>query len=86
MTNLFKSQGINKSELSDMLIANNGEANKTFNWRSSDSEDAFKVNVKEGEKLYWLNKKIEYKYNNEGFRAPYDFNNEDKWMNNYVSR
>ena len=76
MTNLFKSQGINKSELSDMLIANNGEANKTFNWRSSDSEDAFKVNVKEGEKLYWLNKKIEYKYNNEGFRAPYDFNNE----------
>jgi|TARA_B100001564_G_C20605623_1_gene655008 hypothetical protein len=77
MKSLFESQGISQSELSDIIFANIGESNKTFNWRSSDSEVTFKDNVKAGQKLFWVDKKIEYKYNNEGFRVPYNFNDKD---------
>ena len=27
--------------------------------------------------VFWVDKKIEYKYNNEGFRVPYNFNDKD---------
>ena len=78
MRSLFESQGISRSEIQEILTANMGESNKVFNWRSSDSEHTFNSKIKEGKKLYWKDKSIQYKYNKQGFRLPYDFNNEDK--------
>jgi hypothetical protein len=75
MDKLFNDFGYSREKFK-YLLSNNNRFYETSFWKGSDSEERFKKNYKEKE--YWIDKKIEYRYNNYGFRTDTDFNSNIK--------
>tara|TARA_R100001591_G_scaffold37411_1_gene48696 strand:+ start:858 stop:1715 length:858 start_codon:yes stop_codon:yes gene_type:complete len=78
MKSLFEDFKFKKEDFSEILWAHYSESNITRLWKASDTEDVFKKKLAQGEKEYWKDKTIEYRYNNYGFRTDDDFNQEDE--------
>lgn len=84
---LFDSFNYKKDSLDYILRANNAIANTTLFWKDSDTEDKFLKNVVDSQKLnnftdskklYWVDKEIEYRFNNYGFRTDDDFEKDEE--------
>ena len=70
MDKLFSDFGY-KKQLFNYLLSNKNENYEVSYWKGSDSKERFES--KKNEKPYWIGKKIQYKYNNFGFRTDVDF-------------
>lgn len=85
--NIFSTFNCKKESLDTILSGNNGIANTTLLWKDSDAEDKFNAtiansqklnNIANNKKLYWVDKKIEYRFNNYGFRTDDNFSTEEE--------
>jgi|TARA_S200002703_G_C3777816_1_gene239529 hypothetical protein len=78
MKSLFNDFKFKVEDFDDILWANYSESNITKLWKASDTKDMFERRLSEGNKEYWKDKVIEYRYNNYGFRTDDDFNGYDE--------
>lgn len=70
MDRLFNEFGYDKDAF-QYLLSNKNSSYEVSYWKGSDTEARFTSNIEEKE--YWVNRQIEYRYNNLGFRSDVDF-------------
>lgn len=73
MQNLFDKFNASKKNLENLLRANNGIPGDIRYWMDADAENKFLSRQNQESVSYWKNKKIEYRFNNYGFRTDDDF-------------